>query len=274
MILYESPSSGRILGYPPGYLIGRNPLEYIHPDDLERVTADFREVIDKTNPGTPTEFRMRTADGNYIWVDSIGMNLLDVPGVNGMVITTRPIQQRKEVEQALSESEERLRLALEGAGAAFWDWHLPTGRAVFSDRFYSMLGYEPGGFPATYDGWTALMHPDERDRVLMDLNDQIRRKYPLCEIEYRIRTKTGDWIWILGRGKIVDFDDRGNPVRLTGVNIDITDRKLMESEIRSLNTVLEQRVKERTEALARTNKALEEENAQRIEAETETPVIP
>ena len=267
-ILYESPSSSRILGYPPGYLIGRNPLEYIHPDDLERVTGDFREVIAKTNSGTPTEFRVRKADGEYIWVDSIGLNLLDVPGVNGIVITTRPIQQRKEVEQALSESEERLRLALEGADAAFWDWHLPSGRAVFSDRFYTMLGYEPGEFPATYEGLKALMHPDERDRVLSDLQDQIRRKRPLCEIEYRLRTKEGDWIWILARGKIVDFDDRGNPVRLTGVNIDITNRRLMESEIRSLNTVLEQRVKDRTDELARTNQALQAENAQRLAAET------
>ncbi|MEI7856171.1 MAG: histidine kinase dimerization/phosphoacceptor domain -containing protein, partial [Methanomicrobiales archaeon] len=135
------------------------------------------------------------------------------------------------------------------------------------DRFYTMLDYEPGEFPATYDTWTARMHPDDRNRVLTDISRQILEKRPLCEFEYQFLTKGGNWTWILGRGKIVETDDSGAPVRLTGVNIDITNRKLMESEIRSLNTVLEERVKDRTEALSKANEALEEENAQRIRAE-------
>jgi PAS domain S-box-containing protein len=266
-IIYESPSTDRILGYPVGYLIGRDPMEYIHPDDLATVRKERKEVFDRVNTGIPTEFRIRKADGEYIWVDSIGVNLLDVPGVNGIVITTRPIQQRKHVEQALRESEERLRLALEGADAGFWDWDLPSGRATFSDRYYTMLGYAPGEFPATYDAWVSLMHPDDRENVLPELLQQIREKRPQCEIEHRLLSKDGNWIWILGRGKIVGTDDQGNPVRLTGVNIDITNRRLMESEIRSLNTVLEQRVKDRTDALSKANEALEAENAQRVQAE-------
>ncbi|MFA4861566.1 PAS domain S-box protein [Methanoregula sp.] len=266
-IAYESPSSERILGYPREYMINRDPLEFIHPEDLGRVKADLQDVIDKKNPGTPTEFRIRKADGEYIWVDSVGINLQEVPGVNGIVITTRPIQIRKEAEQALTDSEERLRLALEGAGAAYWDWNLITGKAVFSDRFSTMLGYQPGDFPATYDGWTALIHPEDRARVLPDLIRQIQEKYPICEIEYRLRSKDGAWIWVLGRGKIAETDPAGNAVRLTGVNIDITNRRLMESEIRSLNTVLEQRVKDRTEALSLANTALAAENVQRITAE-------
>nr|WP_299963646.1 response regulator [Methanoregula sp.] len=266
-IVYESPSAERILGYPAGYLIGRNPMDDIHPDDLEHVNHDLREVFDKTNPGIPTEFRIRKADGDYIWVDALAANLLDEPGINGIVVTTRPIQQRKEAEAALQESEERLRLALEGAGAAFWEWYLPTGKAVFSDRFYTMLGYTPGEFPATFERWAALMHPDERSHILADLDEQIKRKRPLCEIEFRMRTKEGGWMWVLGRGKIVEFDSQGVPVRLTGVNLDITNRRLMESEIRSLNAVLEQRIADRTEALSKANQALEEENAQRLTVE-------
>jgi PAS domain S-box-containing protein len=267
-IVYESPSAERLLGYPPGSQIGRDPMDYIHPDDRDIVKKDLQAVYDRANTGIPTEFRIRTAGGEYIWVDALGVNLLDVPGVNGVVITTRPIQQRKQAEQEISESEGRLRLALEGADAAFWDWDLPSGKEFFSDRFYTMLGYTPGEFPATYDAWVALMHPDDRDHVLPDLRQQIQEKRPLCEIEYRLLSKERNWIWILGRGKIVAMDEQGNPARLTGVNIDITNRRLMESEIRSLNTVLEQRVKDRTEALSKANEALEEENAQRVEAES------
>jgi PAS domain S-box-containing protein len=266
-ILYESDSAERILGYPPGYLIGKNSLEYVHPDDLDRVKKDFQEIIDRINPGIPTEFRIRKADGKYLWVDSIGTNLLEVDGVNGIVITTRPVQQRKEAEQAIAESEERLRLALEGAAITSWDWDLVSGNVVFSDRFYTMLGFDPGEFSATYDGWNTLIHPDDRERVLSDLNRQIKENRPLVEIEYRLLSKDGQLIWILSRGKIAGTDDKGNPTRLTGVNIDITNRKLMESEIRSLNTVLEQRVRDRTASLEKINEALEEEIARRQETE-------
>jgi PAS domain S-box-containing protein len=266
-ITYESDSAERILGYSAGTLIGKDPLDYIHPDDRERVKTDLQDVLMMNNPGTPTEFRIRRADGKYLWVESLGSNLMDTPGVNGVVITTRPIQQRKEAEYALRESEARLRLALEGADAGFWDWYLPSGKAVFSDRYYTMTGYKPGEYPATYEAWTDLMHPDDRKRVIPDLERQIREGDSQLEIEYRTKSKEGTWIWLLGRGKVVEKDASGIPVRVTGVNIDITNRRLMESEIRSLNTVLEQRVKDRTEALSKANEALEEENMQRLDAE-------
>jgi PAS domain S-box-containing protein len=266
-ITFESDSAERILGYPQGSLIGKDPMDYIHPDDLARVKEDLAEVFDRINSGIPTEFRIRKADGTYIWVESIGNNLLDVPGVNGIVVTTRPIQQRKEAEDALRESEERLRLSLEGADAGFWDWHLPSNTAVFSDRYYTMIGYEPGEFSADFDTWTERIHPDDRKRVVTDLQRQIQKGESQLEIEYRIRTKDGGWLWILGRGKVVEKDEKGTPLRITGVNIDITNRRLLESEIKSLNAVLEQRVKDRTEALSKANEALEEENMQRLDAE-------
>ena len=266
-ITYESDSAERILGYPRGSLIGKNPMDYIHPDDLEFVRQDLQGVFDRTNSGIPTEFRIRKTDGGYIWVEAIANNMLDVPGVNGIVVTTRPIQQRKEAEDALRKSEQRLRLALEGADAGFWDWHLPSNTAVFSDRFYTMLGYEPREFLADFNTWTEWIHPDDRKRVVTDLQRKIQEGEPQLEIEYRMRTKDGGWLWILGRGKVVEKDENGTALRITGVNIDITNRRLLESEIRSLNTVLEQRVKDRTEALSKANEALEEENMQRLDAE-------
>jgi PAS domain S-box-containing protein len=266
-IAYSSPSTIRIIGYEPSAMVGRDPFDFIHPDDRENVRAALGKVFEGTNTGIPTEYRILHADGHYVDVEAVGLNLLDDPAINGVVTTMRPITERKRAEEEFRRSEERLRLALEGADAGLWDWHLPSGRAVFSDRFYTMLGYEPGEFPATFDGWSALMHPDDRNRVLPDLLQQIQNRESQLEIEYRIRAKEGHWLWILGKGKVVERDGEGKPLRLTGVNIDITNRKMMESEIRSLNTVLEQRVKERTEALSAANAALEEENAQRLSAE-------
>ncbi len=100
-IIFDSPSSKRILGYPEGYFIGKSPMEFIHPDDLERVRKDLQEVYEKRNPEIPTEFRIKRADGKYIPVESISQNLTDVPGINGIVITSHPIIDRKKNERIL-----------------------------------------------------------------------------------------------------------------------------------------------------------------------------
>jgi PAS domain S-box-containing protein len=236
----------------------------ILPADVAAVRKAHNDRVFET--GKPDQFDDAWS-GMYFHNEIFPIFNPEHTGVDHIAIFARDITDQKQAEQALCESEERLRLALEGADIASWDWDLLSGNTVFSDRFYTMLGYKPGEFPSTYDGWAALIHPDDHDRVLPDLKRQIEEKRPLCEIEYRLLSKDGHWFWILGRGKIAGTDDKGNPTRVTGVNIDITNRRLMESEIRSLNTVLEQRVKDRTEALAKTNKALEEEVAQRQEAE-------
>jgi PAS domain S-box-containing protein len=105
IIVYDSPSSERILGYPEDYTIGKTPFEFIHPGDVDLVRADFQEILSRTNPGTPTEFRILKADGTYTYVESVGINLLEVEGVNGIVVTTRVVDERKRMELALRESE-------------------------------------------------------------------------------------------------------------------------------------------------------------------------
>ncbi len=100
-IKFDSPSSTRILGYPEGYFIGKSPFDYIHHEDRERVINDLQEVFEKQNRGIPTEFRIKNADGSYLPVESVSQNLMDVPGINGIVVTTHPIKDRKKAEEAL-----------------------------------------------------------------------------------------------------------------------------------------------------------------------------
>jgi PAS domain S-box-containing protein len=272
LIVYESESAERILGYPKGYMIGKNPMEYIHPDDVEHVKKDFGDVIDRINPGIPTEFRICKADGAYIWVDSIGTNLLDVPGVNGIVITTRPIQQRKETEQALRESEARLATAMDIAGLVNWEFDVASGMFTFDDRFYAL--YETtadreGGNLMSAETYTQeFVYPDDRPAVLSKIHTLLATTDPAYsgQMEHRITPRDGSVRTIIARYVPVMGPD-GKVIRVLGANQDITDFKLMESEIRSLNTVLEQRVRDRTDALAKTNEALEEEVAQRQETE-------
>jgi PAS domain S-box-containing protein len=119
-LVYSSPAIYKILGYPEGSQNNRNLLELVHPDDRGRVAADLEEVYIRKNPGTPTEYRMLTADGGSLYVESVGVNLLDVPGVNGIVINTHAVHERKQAEQALSESEERFRLIFQHSNDAIY----------------------------------------------------------------------------------------------------------------------------------------------------------
>ncbi|MGA2917699.1 PAS domain S-box protein [Methanoregula sp.] len=119
-IVYSSPSTLRIVGYDPSEVIGKDPIDYVHPDDRERVKDALGEVLTGTNPGIPTEYRVRHADGHFIDVEAIATNLLDVPGINGIVTTTRPITERRKVEQALRESEERYRTIFEASADAIF----------------------------------------------------------------------------------------------------------------------------------------------------------
>jgi PAS domain S-box-containing protein len=271
-IIYESPSAERILGYPPGFMIGRNPLEYIHADDRERVRNDFQEVLDRTNPGTPTEFRILKADGGYIWVDALGTNLLDVPGVNGIVITTRPIQQRKEAEKAIRENQARLTTAMDIARLVNWEFDVASGMFTFDDRFYTLYettaDREGGNLMSAETYMREFVYPDDRPAVLAEIQKRLSTTDPSfsSQMEHRITPRDGSVRYIIVRHVPIMGPD-GKVIRTYGANQDITDRKLMESEIRSLNTVLEQRIKDRTEALTKANEALEKENAQRIEAE-------
>jgi PAS domain S-box-containing protein len=112
-IIFDSPSSERILGYPEGSLVGKSPMEYIHPEDLEKVKHDLDEVYENRNMGVPTEFRIQKSDGNYITVESVSQNMLHVPDIEGVVVTTHPIQQRKEMENAIRESEKKYKTLFE-----------------------------------------------------------------------------------------------------------------------------------------------------------------
>ncbi|HQP72145.1 MAG TPA: PAS domain-containing protein, partial [Methanoculleus sp.] len=245
--------------------------EFVYPPDQHLVDEEVKRAIETTDPDfiSRIEHRIVRRDGE---IRTIVVRFSITKDADGRTIRTHganeDISDIVRMQQALQVSEERQRLALDGAGAGFWDWDLKTGNAVFSSAIYSMLGYEPGDFPANYEAYFSLIHPNEREQVISEIKKQIDENLPNCEIEYRCRAADGNWIWISSKGKIVGYDNEGKPSRMTGVNIDITNWRLLESEIRSLNAVLEQRVKDRTEALQQTNAALELENAQRIEAET------
>ncbi|MDD2390745.1 MAG: PAS domain S-box protein [Desulfobacterales bacterium] len=142
------------------------------------------------------------------------------------------ITKRKKIENLLRESEKRRLLALEAASEGVWEWNIPSGTIITCAAYFSMLGFGPDDLPlsnpeiiTSYDEFLDLVHKDDRNDVDKRLRHCISCKERTCETELRLRTKTGSWKWILKRGRVVDWDPDGNPVRMIGTHIDIDESR-------------------------------------------------
>jgi PAS domain S-box-containing protein len=150
----------------------------------------------------------------------------------------RRIAERERTERALRESEERLRLALAAAEQGLYDLDVQTGETVVSPEYARMLGYAPEEFEETNARWIERLHPDDREPVAGAYRAYVAGETPEYRVEFRQRTKSGDWKWILSLGKIVQYDEAGRPLRMLGTHTDITKRKEAEEESSRLTAQL------------------------------------
>ncbi|GAG07970.1 unnamed protein product, partial [marine sediment metagenome] len=176
--LYETPSCSGILGYDPGFLLGMDALEFIHPDDLESVQSALGEVFDKVNPFLPTAFRFRHADGRWIELEAVANNLLDHPAINGIVVTARDITERKGDEKAqamllnISEAANTIDSLEQFLGMI----HNEMGALVDATNFYVAL-YDEMKDIYTFPFWLDNYEPGPRAPQAMpnSLTDFVRR---------------------------------------------------------------------------------------------------
>jgi two-component system, cell cycle sensor histidine kinase and response regulator CckA len=139
--------------------------------------------------------------------------------------------------QLLRNNEERLRLVLETTNDGIWDWEVGKSQSYFGPRYYTMLGYKPGEFTASFENWKKLVHPDDLPFVENIIEDESSKKDSYHFTEFRMKTKSGGWKWILNRYRIIERDKNGKPLRIIGVHSDITEsktayEKLKESEFK------------------------------------------
>ena len=142
-------------------------------------------------------------------------------------------EQRRVVQQqeALIESEFRLKFAVAAAGGGLWDWDVPAATLFMSDSWKALLGYEPGELSARTDEWELRLHPDDRESALTALNLCLSEQTEFYISENRLRCKDGSYKWMLERGQVVSRNAAGAPLRMIGIDTDITARKLSEETI-------------------------------------------
>ncbi|MCK6413837.1 MAG: diguanylate cyclase [Azonexus sp.] len=143
----------------------------------------------------------------------------------------RDISQRKETEAALRSREEQLRMVLEAAELGLWDWDIVLDRVDRNERWAEMLGYRLSELDSkVLDGLT-LVHPDDRERVWRSLNETQAGRLEKHRMEYRMLHRDGSYRWIFDHGRVTARDAAGCPIRMSGIHVDITERKHLEVEL-------------------------------------------
>jgi PAS domain S-box-containing protein len=134
----------------------------------------------------------------------------------------------------LQKTQERNIFAMEATNDGIFDLDITTKEMYYSPAYYTMLGYEVGGFPRTSWEWEKRLHPDDREMALRTSNDSTEGTKDNFKMEYRLQAKSGDYRWILGQGKVIARGADGKALRVVGTHRDITERKEKEAKIAAL----------------------------------------
>ncbi|MBP5974044.1 PAS domain S-box protein [Brasilonema sp. CT11] len=199
---------------------------YVNPSDRQQ----FLELLKRDGEVRNFEAQMRKRDGTLFWVlFSSYLNAAD-GYIEGVIAD---ISDRKQAEVTLQMSEERLRLALTAANQGLYDLNIETEEVVVNPEYALMLGYDPATYHVTKSKWIESLHPDDREPVVAAYNACITGEVPSYQAEYRQRTQNGQWKWILAVGKIVSWNESGEPIRALGVCTNIDDCKQAEAALQA-----------------------------------------
>jgi two-component system, sensor histidine kinase len=168
----------------------------------------------------------------------------------GHLWTYRDVTVAKQAEQAISDRDERLRLAIDGARLGTYDLDLRTGRATVNDHYLAPLGFAAGEQPMDFESWQQSLHRDDLAGTLAALEEHLAGRTPWFHAEYRQRRRDGGWVWISDRGQVVGWDATGAPTRLCGTHLDITERKTAELAVAAARDAAERAASVREQFLA------------------------
>jgi len=142
--------------------------------------------------------------------------------VTGLLLFGVEVTAQVNEQESLRISEERLHLALEAAGDGVWDWEIENGIFTFSKRGRAMLGYDEDDIGNKLENWLAITHPEDQQHVQQEALACMRGDTPFFSSEYRVRSKNGNWKWLLARGAVVNRDRKGQALRMVGTTVDIS----------------------------------------------------
>lgn len=193
-------------------------------DWIDAMALPAEDSPPRTLPSGEVPVRTRYATLRYWDFHAASLGALS-DGRELSVVMANDVTARHHAQQARRDAQERLHLALEGGDLGLWDWHIPSGKAIFNERWASMIGDDVKQIEQHIDSWTERIHPDDREATWGAVNAHLRGETDRYETEHRIRTAQGDYRWVLDRGRVVERDAHGQPVRMVGTHADVTERR-------------------------------------------------
>ncbi|HPO48906.1 MAG TPA: PAS domain S-box protein, partial [Spirochaetota bacterium] len=208
-------------------------IKYAHSEDIKKsellLNKHFKGEIDYYE----FESRMRHKNGSWVWVLDRGR--VSVWSEEGSPVlmygTHQDITERKNIEEKLRESEERLKLIFEATGEGIWDWDITTQKVTHNKQWCYILGLDENYLEHPLDFFAEAIHPEDRENVLRKINQAVEKKVNY-DSEHRMIKKDGEIIWIHDRGAIISSDENGKSIRMAGAISDITERKRIEERLK------------------------------------------
>jgi PAS domain S-box-containing protein len=256
-------SAERIFGYTEQEVLGK-PVTLLIPPHLQ---AQESEILQRLRAGERIEHfeTERIAKGGRQVLVSLTISpLKDSTGrIVGASKIARDVTRIRQVEQALRESEQRMRFCLEAANVGTWDWDIATGSIHWSENMESIHGQRPGSFGGNLDAFVENIHSDDR-RQVRGAVQQALEGGGKCHLQYRYRKPDGSVGWMEASGQVI-YDTFNHPTKLMGVARDVSERKSAEDAVRAAYSQLDGMVKERTSALEHAQERLRTLSAQLLQ---------
>jgi len=226
----------QLTGYSRSEVIGHPMRELVAPEARRCFDEEFARFV-KGEEIHAGEITLLRKDGSPLVV-AVESRICRTPHANqcsdfcaNTYCALFDITTQRHTEMTLKANEARLAYALDNANDGVWDWQITTDEIYFSPRWQTMLGFAPGELPQHKHSWSERIHPDDRPLVEAALEAHFRGRTPEYALDHRMRTKDGKWKWILTRGRVVERDTDGRPLRMIGTHVDIDRRKSLEQRL-------------------------------------------
>ncbi len=253
-----------ITGYTREGLLAGRFQDITHSDDQPADIAPMKALLAGEIEDDIKEKRYLHKDGGIRWVTLTGSLLRDAEGrPERFIAVMQDITERKRIETALRESDARLQLAREAAGFGIWEWDMVTGVVIWSEEEWRLHGLTPRPENPDLATWLGSLHPEDRERVWAEERAVLDDPDRIFDTEYRVILADGQVRWLLARARVLR-DAAGQPLRMVGLNMDITAIRATETALRRLTEDLETRV--RAEVAAREAAQARAAHAERMQA--------
>ncbi|MBH0204388.1 MAG: PAS domain S-box protein [Nitrospira sp.] len=235
-IRFESPSFERLLGYAQHEIDGRIAFDFIHPDDLPAVIEKFQRIVQQPGETQTAEFRFRHQDGSWLSLEGVGRATCDSQGGGCVIVNSRDITERAQAEEALRQSEARLKEAQRIAHIGSWELDLVANRLTWSDEIYRIFEIDSETFGASYESFLQLVHPDDRSLVDRAYTESVTFRTPYI-ITHRLLMPDGRIKFVREQCE-TQYGRDGLALRSSGTVQDITKQKEAEEALAQNHALL------------------------------------